>query len=136
MPDKQIHLDIVTPQKKVYSDMVQSFTAPGVEGSFQILFNHAPFITNIVPGKVKFITGEGSEKLYATSGGTVEVHQNNITLLAETIESKEEIDIARAESSLQRAEKRLTEKQPGIDIERAKLSLLRALARIKVAGSD
>jgi len=136
MPGKQLHLDIVTPQKKVYSDEVQSLTAPGVEGSFQILFNHAPFITNIAPGKVKIITGDGFEKLYSTSGGTVEVHQNHITMLAETIETKEEIDLARAESSKQRAEKRLAERQAGIDIERAKISLLRALARIKVAGTE
>jgi F-type H+-transporting ATPase subunit epsilon len=92
--DSLIHLEIVTPRKIDFSGDVKSFTAPGIEGSFQILPRHAAFITTLQIGKVKFITNDGQEKIYATSGGVVEVHENKISMLAETIESKEDIDIA------------------------------------------
>ena len=64
MSDKLIHLEIVTPKKIDYSDDVKSFTAPGVEGSFQILTNHAPFITTLQIGKVKFITKDDDRKRF------------------------------------------------------------------------
>lgn len=96
MADKLLHLEIVTPGKINYSDDIKSFTAPGTEGSFQILPRHASFITSLQVGKVKFITKDGNEKVYATSGGVVEVHENKISMLAETIEAKEDIDVQRA----------------------------------------
>src|SRR5258706_6015981 len=110
MADHLIHLDIVTPAKIIYSDDVKSFTAPGVEGSFQILPRHAAFITTIAIGPVKFVTKEGETRRFATSGGTVEVHDNKITMLAETIEFSDDIDLSRAEEATQRAERRIEEK--------------------------
>src|SRR5512146_486588 len=96
MSDNLIHLEIVTPGKIVFSDDVKSFTAPGTVGSFQILPKHAAFISELKPGKVKFVTKDNSEKVFATSGGVVEVHSNKISMLAETIEAKEDIDVQRA----------------------------------------
>ncbi|MGH2574340.1 MAG: ATP synthase F1 subunit epsilon, partial [Ignavibacteria bacterium] len=101
MSDKLIHLEIVTPKKVIFSDDVKSFSAPGAEGIFQILPNHAPFITNLQPGKIKFIKKDNGELFFATSGGVVEVHANKITFLAETIESKSEIDLDRVKSALE-----------------------------------
>ena len=135
MSDKLIHLEIVTPQKVDFSDDVRSFTAPGVEGGFQILPNHAPFISTLKVGKVKFSTKEGTEKVYATSGGVVEVHSNKISMLAETIEPKEDIDIERAKVAKSNAEKKL-ETATGIEIELAKAALLRAINRLRVAGAE
>ncbi len=135
MSDKLIHLEVVTPRKIDFSDDVKSFTAPGTEGSFQILPNHAPFITTLQIGKVKFLTKDNVEKVYATSGGVVEVHQNKISMLAETIEAKENIDIERAKSAKSRAEKKL-ESATGIEIDLAKAALLRALNRLKVAEAE
>src|SRR6266496_5938787 len=123
MSDKLIHLDIVTPAKTAFSDDVRSFTAPGVEGSFQILPRHAPFISTIAIGPVKFITKEGETRHFATSGGTVEVHDNKITMLAETIEYSDEIDIERAEEAKQRAARRIDTKDPETDVERARIAL-------------
>ena len=134
MSDNFIHLEIVTPHKIDFSDDVKSFTAPGSEGSFQVLPRHAPFITTLKIGKVKFITKEGNEKLYATSGGVVEVHDNKISMLAETIEAKEYIDVERARIAKQRAKKKL-EIATGIEIEEAKVALSRAINRLKVAGA-
>lgn len=135
MPDHLIHLEIVTPAKVVYTDDVKSFTAPGSEGSFQILPRHAAFITTLVPGPVKFVTKENDTRLFATSGGTVEVHDNQINVLAETIEATDEIDLARAEAAKERATKLLESKEPGIDSDRARAALLRAVNRIKLANN-
>ena len=85
MNDKNLHLEIVTPDKTIYTGDVKSFTAPGVEGSFQILPRHAPFISTIQPGKVKIVPKDGNEIILAASGGVVEVHQNKITFLAEAV---------------------------------------------------
>jgi F-type H+-transporting ATPase subunit epsilon len=134
MPEHLIHLEIVTPGKVVFSDDVKSFTAPGSEGSFQILPRHAPFVTTLVPGPVKFVSKENETRLFAASGGTVEVHDNMINMLAEAIEATDEIDVARAEAARQRATKLLESNEQGVDKERAKSSLLRALNRIKLAG--
>ena len=136
MADNLIQLDIVTPAKIVFSDDVKSFTAPGVDGGFQILPRHAPFITTIAVGPVKFVTKEGATRRFATSGGTVEVHDNKITMLAETIEATDEIDVVRAEAAKERATRRIELKEPGTDFERARLALFKAINRLKVAGVE
>jgi F-type H+-transporting ATPase subunit epsilon len=137
MAEHLIHLDIVTPAKIVFSDDVKSFTAPGVEGSFQILPRHAPFITTIAIGPVKFDSKEGETRHFATSGGTVEVHDNKITMLAETIEASDEIDIQRAEAAKQKATRIIESKeQSSDDIEHARVALFRAINRLKVAGIE
>jgi F-type H+-transporting ATPase subunit epsilon len=135
MSDDLINLEIVTPSKMVFSDDVKSFTAPGEVGSFQILPHHAAFITNLVPGKVKFITKDNDEKIFATSGGVVEVHNNKISMLAETMEAKEDIDVHRALAAKEKAEK-LIAAEHGTELEKAKGKLQRALNRLKVAGYE
>ncbi len=134
MPDNLIHLEIVTPDKVVYNDDVKIFTAPGIEGLFQVMPRHAPFLTVLVPGQVRFVTKENDTRYFATSGGTVEVRDNNINMLAETMEATDEIDLARAEAARERATKRIESNEPGIDKERAKQALLRAVNRIKLAN--
>jgi F-type H+-transporting ATPase subunit epsilon len=133
MPDNSLYLEIVTPDKTIFTGEVKSFTAPGVEGSFQILPRHAPFISTIQPGKVKIVPENGSEIILAASGGVVEVHQNKITFLAEAVESKDEIDIARAQEAFERAQKRLSARERGTDIVRAGEAFARARNRLKIA---
>ena len=132
--DKNFQLDIVTPSKTVYTGNVQSFTAPGVVGSFQVLFNHAPLLSSIGIGEVKVVEGNGTKFSLATSGGFVEVKSNKVILLAETAERSNEIDVARAEISKTRAEERLAKKEKSIDIDRAQVALYRALNRLKIAS--
>ena len=134
MPDSLIHLEIVTPGKVIFNDDVKSFTAPGIEGSFQILSKHAPFISTIVPGSVKFVTKEDDTRRFVTSGGTVEVHENKITMLAESIIPTGDIILADAEREKLEAEKIVESKEPGMDKEAAKHRLLVAKAKIKAAG--
>lgn len=134
MAEKMFHLDIVTPSKTVYSGEVESFTAPGVVGSFQVLFNHAPMLSSIGIGEVKLKESEGAKKRFATSGGFVEVKGNKVILLAESAESAEEIDISRAEKSKHRAEERLQTRAAEIDQDRARAALLRSINRLKIAS--
>lgn len=134
MADSLIHLEIVTPGRIVFSGEVKSFSAPGSEGSFQILPKHAPFITNIIPGSVKFVNATGETNKFVTSGGTVEVHADKITMLAESIISVLEIDINEAEKEKTEAEQILDSKEPGLDKVAAKHILLTAKAKIKAVS--
>lgn len=79
-----MQLEIITPDKKVYSGEVTSATFPGVNGSFQVLHNHAPIISSLADGIVKYRDGNGEANLHV-SGGIVEVKNNIITLLAESV---------------------------------------------------
>ena len=132
MAGKNFNLDIVTPTKTVFSGEVQSFRAPGEDGGFQVLFNHAPFLSSITVGQVKVIDPAGAVSRYATSGGFVEVNENKVILLAETAERSDEIDVQRAEKAKERAAERLQQEER-IDEERARVALARAIIRLKIA---
>jgi F-type H+-transporting ATPase subunit epsilon len=135
MADKTYFLEIVTPQKVVFSGKALSFSAPGVEGGFQVLTLHAPFLTMLSIGEVKVVQADGSVLRYATSGGFVEVRENKVLLLAETAELASTIDVSRAEAARDRANDRLAKLEPETDIERARAALHRAKNRLKIAAS-
>ena len=78
-------LEIITPDKKVYKGQVKLVKVPGSKGSFEILNNHAPIISILDKGKVKVIDSDDNTDYYNISGGVVEVKQNNIIILAESI---------------------------------------------------
>ncbi len=134
MPGNVFKLEIVTPQRSVSSGSVESFNAPGAIGAFQVLHNHAPLLSAITVGEVRFLDQSGDEFVYATSGGFVEVNNNDVIFLADTAEKQEEIDIKRATAAKARAEDRLGKKEPGIDFARARAALARAINRLKIAG--
>jgi F-type H+-transporting ATPase subunit epsilon len=125
-------LSIVTPEKKFYEDQVNSIIAPGSLGYLGILTDHAPLITELIPGKLTLKDSKGQEKIFAISGGFLEVLKNNVTILADSIEPVEDIDLGRAESALKRAKERLKSKDEEIDKPRAEFALTRALNRIKI----
>ena len=131
--EELLKLEIVTPQKSVFSGYVESFSAPGISGGFQILHDHAPFLTTITIGEVKFRDADGNESSYSTSGGFVEVSNNDVTFLADTAERKDEINIERARSAMARSEERLRKRGEEIDVARARAAFARAINRLKVA---
>ena len=133
MMDKAFELEIVTPRKVVYAGDVLSFSAPGVLGGFQVLYNHAPLLAAIGIGEVKVTEAGGQEARYATSGGFVDVVNNHVTLLAESLEQPAAIDTARASAAKERAMKRLAERKPDTNIDRASVALARAINRLRVA---
>jgi F-type H+-transporting ATPase subunit epsilon len=126
------HLSIVTPEKKFYEDEVNSLIAPGSLGYLGILTDHAPLLTELEPGKLTLKDSQGQEKIFAISGGFLEVLKNNVTILADAIEPAEGIDFKRAEEALKRAKERLRSKDEKADVPRAEFALTRALNRIKI----
>jgi F-type H+-transporting ATPase subunit epsilon len=126
-----INLEIISPSKTVFQGAVNSLTVPGSLGNFQILKNHAPLVSSLEIGEMK-VDVNGEIKHFAIAGGTIEVLNNKVLILADAVENVEEIDLERAIRSKERAEKRLSEKNPDVDLARARASLLRALNRIKL----
>ncbi len=133
---KELHLEVITPQRAAYEGEVKSVTVPGSLGAFQILYNHAPILSSLEIGKVKIVELDNSEHEFAIGGGTVEVSNNKILLLAESFESAEEIDVERAKRALERAKERLSARnKEEVDSLRAEASLTRAMNRLKLTGS-
>jgi F-type H+-transporting ATPase subunit epsilon len=133
MAGGDINLEIITPEKAVLKDQVDAVTVPGSIGSFQILKNHAPLISNFEIGVIT-VKKNGDISHYTTSGGTVEVKDNNVLVLANSAENVNDIDVNRAEQAQKRAEERLSQKQKEeIDEVRAETALHRALNRISAS---
>lgn len=128
---KEIALEIITPSKVIFSGEVKSVTIPGTNGSFQVLYNHAPIISTFEIGRIKVVDDEKKEINFATGGGTVEVVKNKILVLAESAELVDDINLDRAKESLNRAQKRLLSKKE-IEIERAEGAMARAKNRINI----
>ncbi|HJP32037.1 MAG TPA: F0F1 ATP synthase subunit epsilon [Candidatus Latescibacteria bacterium] len=124
-------LRIVTPEKILHSGEVASLQAPGSEGSFGVLANHASMVASLKTGILDFVE-DGSRRHLATSGGFVEVSGEGVTVLAETAEFDDDIDVARAEASRDRASERLGSAE--FDRIRTEAALGRALNRLKVAS--
>ena len=135
---KTFHVEIVTPQRMVFQGEVEAVTLPGVVAPFQVLFNHAPIVTELEAGDIKIIDGAGRDHHFATSGGFAEMRNNRLTVIAETVEAAEDIDIDRARRARTRAEERVHEARAArnaeIDRARAEAALARAMNRISVAG--
>jgi len=127
---KTIHLEIVTPDRKLLSEDVDFVGAPGYNGEFGILPDHAPFLSALGVGSLHYNQG-GKTYWIFISGGFAEVSANKMSVLAEIAERAEEIDIERARKARERAEKRLVEQRAQIDFVRAQAALQRALTRMK-----
>jgi len=133
---KELNLEIITPSKQAFSGKVKSITVPGTAGSFQVLFNHAPLLSTFEIGKVKIEDLEGKEVEFVTSGGTVEVTENKLLILADSLETKEEINVERAKQSYDRAKERLANRGKDVDAIRAEGALARAINRLKFTGTS
>ena len=132
---EKITLEVVTPKGAIVSDDVDIVTAPGFAGEFGVLANHAPFLSTIKVGTLRY-KKDGSEVELMISGGFCEVSNNKITFLVESAEHGHEIDVDRALRAKERAEKRLLqalEKQEKFERTRAEAALQRAMARLKIA---
>ena len=123
-------LEIVTPEKMVFSGEVSAVLAWGVEGQLGILPHHAPLMTMLQPGDL--VIKKGSEEDYLTiSGGFIEVRPDKVIVLADACERAEEIDVTRAEEAKRRAQETLKEAKTTADLAAAEAALRRSLARIK-----
>jgi F-type H+-transporting ATPase subunit epsilon len=80
-----MYLEILTPQKKIYSGEIKLLKVPGSKGSFEILNNHAPIISTLDNGYLKFITLQGDTQGFNVNGGVVQVANNKIIVLVESL---------------------------------------------------
>lgn len=128
----ELYLDIVTPSKSVFQGNIKSITVPGSKGRFQVLINHAPIVSTFDIGMIKIDFPNNHSDYYSTGGGTIEVLNNKITLLADSIELVQDIDVDRALKAKQRAEERLATKTNEINVTRAQAALARAINRLNI----
>ncbi len=129
-----IQLEIVTPERQVVDDVAEEVTIPGKSGYLGVLPGHAPLITELAVGQISYKTA-GQVKRLAVAWGFAEVLPEKVTILAETAEKSEEIDVARAEAAKQRAETELSKAGVEGNAE-AQAALDRAKARLEVAGKQ
>jgi F-type H+-transporting ATPase subunit epsilon len=123
-------LTVVTPEKTIFEGNVISVIAPGTVGYLELLTHHAPLITSLEPGKLTITDQNKSKKVFAISGGLLEMNTHETTILGDAIEAPEEINYHRAEEAFKRALDRIASKDPSIDVPRAKKALKRAANRI------
>lgn len=124
-----IQLEIVTPEHKVVHETATEITVPGKDGYLGILPGHAPLISELAVGEISYKTAAGETKLLAVAWGFVEVLPNKVTILAETAERAEEIDVERAQRARAAAEAAIKE-----DYAKYEADLQRANTRLDVAA--
>lgn len=129
-------LQIITPEQTVLKDVAtDAVVIPVTDGSMGILYNHAPMVTNLRVGVLRYKAGNAYRRV-AVGGGFMELSNNKITVLADSAESGDSIDVLRAQEARKRAEARLRERAANIDRARAEIALQRAIARLKAAGVE
>ncbi len=139
-----IKLEIVSPDKVVYTADISMLIVRSTGGELGILPNHAPLVTGLVPHAMRVRLGaDRDEQLIAVAGGFMEVTPQKITVLATAAELPIDIDINRAQQAMERAKKRIAEFHNGsagttedIQVKRAEFALQRAVARLRAAGIE
>jgi F-type H+-transporting ATPase subunit epsilon len=127
-----IQVEIVTPRRELFNGEVQMITLPGIDGQMGVMGQHAPLLTTLDIGEI-ILHRPGEEDDYiAVTGGVVEVRPDKVIVLAQSAERADEIDVARAEAALRRAEES-REHQPPEDRRPMELALRRSQVRLKVA---
>lgn len=130
MADKLI-LDIVTPYGHVFTGEVDEIVASGSEGEFGVLPDHVPFLTTMKIGMLTYKKGSETGHFFV-NWGYAEVGPDKVTILADSAEKSEDIDVERAKAHLQRSEELLKKKEE-IDEARATAAIERSVMRIQVA---
>jgi F-type H+-transporting ATPase subunit epsilon len=127
-----LHIEVITPERKVYEDDVDMVIAPGSEGYLGILPHHAPLLTGLGPGEFRVKKG-GTEEVLAVFGGFMDVRGDRVVVLTEAAEHAEEIDLKAAQEARQRASQALAGGTlNAADEARARAALQRELVRIRV----
>ncbi|WP_202079619.1 F0F1 ATP synthase subunit epsilon [Caldalkalibacillus salinus] len=131
-----VTVDIVTPERKVYEGQATMVVARGADGEIGVQPGHIPLVTPLKIGALRVKNGE-KEEFIAVSGGFLEVRPDKVTVLAETAELPDEIDIDRAKLAKERAEKELSKLQKSdIEYDLQEQALQRALNRLNISDQD
>ena len=135
MSDKKIHLKIITPEKIIFENDVDSITAQGVNGSFGILPDHIPFMAALDIDTAEVLMN-GNKIIFSIIGGAFQFKQNEAIVLTEAAEISSDIDAQRAKLAKERAEASLSTAQTPRDVKIANAAIARAMARLKAASKS
>ena len=125
-------LNIVTPEKVFFSDQVESTLVPGMEGELGLLPNHAPLVTVLEPGELRY-THEGAEHVIAVGEGFVEVTQDHVSILTDIAVTDEQIDEDVEQKAVERARKALEDTDHSAEeLAAVRASLSKSLAKLQV----
>jgi F-type H+-transporting ATPase subunit epsilon len=131
---ERLYLEIITPERLMVGQEVDMVEAPGASGEFGVLPGHVAFLTTLEHGEIRFVT-DGSARFVATSGGFAEVLDNKVTVLVDTAEFGEEIDLERARRARERAESALkTLSFDQAEYHPLHAALMRAITRISTGS--
>jgi F-type H+-transporting ATPase subunit epsilon len=130
-------LRLLTPDKSIYEDKVEALIVPGSKGELGVLAGHTKFITDLVPGCLRYVRAGQTERM-AISGGFAEVYSGGATVLADSLERPGEIDVERAKRSKQEVAQALANRAElgPAEFRRLEARLARAENRLKLAGQQ
>ncbi len=129
----ELTLEIITPERVVFSGLVDQVTIPGSEGQFSVLKGHAPLLSSVDIGELYYRRGQ-SKVRYAINSGFAQVSQNRATILVESAERSDAIDRERALRAKQRAEEKIGRvSRDDVEFQKLQAALLRAITRLKIA---
>lgn len=129
-------LNIIASDKDYYHGRGISISLPAQDGSITILAHHADMMIAIVPGEMHFQIENGTQYTAIVGGGFAQIINNRVTVLADSIERPEDIDVKRAQEAKERAEEQLRQQQSMQEYYVSKASLARAMARMKAARKE
>lgn len=129
-----LHLSVITPSKIVFSGTIKSVTVPGELGSFQILKNHAPIVSNLGIGEIKIVDENDTKKYLAVNGGFVYVFMNEVKIISDSLFESEEIDIKKEELELNKLKLEISEKRLKEDVTYLETMISHKKNLIKVAS--
>ncbi|HEV2705145.1 MAG TPA: F0F1 ATP synthase subunit epsilon [Pyrinomonadaceae bacterium] len=133
---ERIQLDVITPERRLVSESVDSVTVPGLGGELGILPGHTPLISQLRSGVLSYTQGATTRRLLV-SGGFVEVNGERVSVLADMAETPDEIDAARARLEREQAERALNGFSGAPEeLERVRAELERANARLQLASDS
>jgi|SRR5690554_657328 len=126
-----IHCDIVSAEKQIFSGMVELLVAHAALGDIGVAPGHAPLLTELVPGPVRCVMGDGKEEVFYVSGGYLEVSNNIVTVLADAALRAGDVDEAAAQQAIDDAQKAITNKDSEMEYSRAASQLAEAVAQLR-----
>lgn len=126
-----MQLDIVTPEKKAFSDEIDSVVVPGVQGEMGILKSHAPLVTTLAPGELRYLK-DGEEHHLAIGTGVVEISNDRVSVLTDMALGESEIDEDAVEKALARAQDSMKEISTPEEVAAVQVSIQKSLAQLHI----
>ena len=131
MPNK-LHLKVITQEKQVLEDDVDMVMAPGFQGQIGLLPGHIGLLTKLEAGELYILKGP-SMTILAVSGGLLDIHNDQVSVMADSATRADEIDVAKVEAAKKKAEEALREKLSEKEFVVAEADLRKAVLELKVA---